>query len=201
MAFESTINIIAIYQILKRLVTPFKDTKAYELGIIDNEGKLIKKPKDREEKKAYSVFDRFIFNLKRMLNKIPGGNTRLGNITAALYLLRENAPVNNIGSGNIALPKLPGFDKRTIPREIKDDRVIFEVDDDTWHKCCRKTKNRYHKFAVYIDPKPLRREIRKIVKQYPEKSIILKHAKTNNMAYFRFGRGDQNANLVKHFYQ
>ena len=34
-----------IYQVLKRLTTPFDQTDAYELGLIDKNGKLLKKPK------------------------------------------------------------------------------------------------------------------------------------------------------------
>ena len=50
-----------IYQVLKRLTTPFDETKAFELGIIDKNGKLLKKPKTSEDKNAYNYFDRFIF--------------------------------------------------------------------------------------------------------------------------------------------
>ena len=32
-----------IYHVLKRLTTPFEETKAFELGLIDKNGKLIKK--------------------------------------------------------------------------------------------------------------------------------------------------------------
>ena len=34
------------YRFIKTLVTPFVDTKAYELGIIDEKGKFLKKMKD-----------------------------------------------------------------------------------------------------------------------------------------------------------
>ena len=34
-----------IYQVLKRLTTPFEETKAFELGLIDKNGKLLKKAK------------------------------------------------------------------------------------------------------------------------------------------------------------
>ena len=34
-----------IYQVLKRLTTPFDETKAFELGIIDKNGKLLKNQK------------------------------------------------------------------------------------------------------------------------------------------------------------
>ena len=77
-----------IYQVLKRLTTPFEDTKAFELGLIDKDGKLIKKAKSRDEKKAVTYFDRFIFNLKRLLHKV-GLKSKFATYAAALFLLKE----------------------------------------------------------------------------------------------------------------
>ena len=78
-----------IYQVLKRLTTPFDETKAFELGLIDKDGKLLKKAKTRDEKEAYSYFDRFIFNLKRLLHRV-GMKSKFASYGAALFLLRED---------------------------------------------------------------------------------------------------------------
>ena len=78
-----------IYQVLKRLTTPFNETKAFELGLIDKNGKLLKKPKTQEERKAYNYFDRFIFNMKRLLHRV-GLKSKFASYGAALFLLRED---------------------------------------------------------------------------------------------------------------
>ena len=78
-----------IYQVLKRLTTPFDETKAFELGLIDKNGKLLKKAKTSEEKKAYTYFDRFIFNMKRLLHKF-GLKSKFASYGAALFLLKED---------------------------------------------------------------------------------------------------------------
>lgn len=86
------LDTLYVYQIIKKLVTPFKKTKAYSLGIIDKDGNVLKPRKDletQEEKKAYTTFDTLIFNLKKLLAKIPGGKTRLGTFVAGLMLLKE----------------------------------------------------------------------------------------------------------------
>ena len=87
------IDALVAYRVLKILVTPFKRTKAYKLGIIDDKGKVLKKAKELEtsaEKKAYTILHRFIFNLKRLLNKVPGGRSKFGSYAAAaIMLLRE----------------------------------------------------------------------------------------------------------------
>jgi hypothetical protein len=84
-------NLIA-YRVLMMLVTPFEDTEAYKLGIIDKTGKnLIKMSNlDNEEQKAsYTYLHRLVFNLKKILNKLPGGDSKLKNIVAAMFLLKE----------------------------------------------------------------------------------------------------------------
>lgn len=84
-------NIIA-FKILSMLVTPFKDTDAYKLGIIDENGKNLIKPSKftkYEQKEAYSYLHRLVFNMKRILAKLPGGDNKLKSIVAALYLVKE----------------------------------------------------------------------------------------------------------------
>ena len=40
------IDAVIAYRVLKLLVTPFDKTKAFELGIIDDKGKVLKKSRD-----------------------------------------------------------------------------------------------------------------------------------------------------------
>lgn len=80
------------YRFIKLLVTPWEKTEAYELGIIDDNGKVIKKARDLEtsdEKSAYTVFHRLVFNIKRLLNKLPFGKTKLASWATALFLIKE----------------------------------------------------------------------------------------------------------------
>lgn len=65
-----TLDLFLVYQFIKRLSTPFNETKAYELGLIDEKGKKLKKASTRAEKDAMTYYDRLIFNLKRLVSKI-----------------------------------------------------------------------------------------------------------------------------------
>jgi len=85
------VDALVAYRVLKLLVTPFKKTKAFELGIIDEKGKVLIKsqdikktpnPKRTELRNAYTLLIRFVFNLKRMLSKI-GIRGPLGSAAAA----------------------------------------------------------------------------------------------------------------------
>lgn len=82
------IDLFLVYQFIKRLSTPFENTKAFELGLIDEKGKRLKKASTREEKDAMTYYDRLIFNLKRLIAK-AGIQSRFVTFAAALFLLKE----------------------------------------------------------------------------------------------------------------
>ena len=62
-------NIYFVYQFLKKLVTPFEKTKAFELGIIDDKGKILIRRRDlktQDQKEAYALSDTLIWNIKTL---------------------------------------------------------------------------------------------------------------------------------------
>lgn len=84
-------NLIA-YKILSMLVKPFTETEAFKLGIIDAQGKNLRKSsslKTQDERDAYTYLNRLVFNMKRILGKLPGGDSRMKNLVAALWLVKE----------------------------------------------------------------------------------------------------------------
>ena len=83
-------DLFLVYQFVKRLTTPFDKTDAFKLGLIDEKGKKLKSAVTAEEKKAMTYYDRLIFNLKRILSKIPGGSTKFGSFAAAAFLMKEH---------------------------------------------------------------------------------------------------------------
>ena len=67
-------NLATAYFFVKKMATPFKKTKAYKLGIIDEKGNILKKMKELEsdeERKAYTLLDRVIWNIKKLMSFIP----------------------------------------------------------------------------------------------------------------------------------
>ena len=79
------------FRFIRMMVMDWKSWDAYKLGIIDENGKRIKKVKldDEEKKSAYTPFIRLAANIKRLVAKIPGGGTKLGSFASALYLIKE----------------------------------------------------------------------------------------------------------------
>lgn len=81
-----------IYQFIKKLVTPFSQMTAFKYGIIDQNGNFLRKRSDlktTDEKNALGLFDIVVINLKRLLEKIPGGRSQLASYAAALILTRQ----------------------------------------------------------------------------------------------------------------
>ena len=96
------IDLFVTYRFIKLLVTPFKETDAYKLGIIDKDGNRVMpppiggvrqtKPKGLDtiaEKSAYTILHKLVFNIKKIFGKVPGLRTKLGTYAAALFLLKD----------------------------------------------------------------------------------------------------------------
>ena len=63
------------------------------MGIIDERGKVLKRYKTLEriaERQAYTILHRLVFNIKKLIEKIPGGKSRLATYAAALFLIKEH---------------------------------------------------------------------------------------------------------------
>lgn len=90
-------DLVYTFRFLKLLVTKWEDTDAFKLGLIDAKGKRIKSKglNTSEERGAYTTFHRLVYNIKRLLEKIPGGSSRIGTYAAALFLLKEHFGVSD----------------------------------------------------------------------------------------------------------
>ena len=86
------VDLFLVYSFIRRLATPYTEWEAYKLGIIDENGTVLRKRKDLRtiaERNAFGVFDTMILNLKKILDKVPGGKSKIASYSAALYLIKE----------------------------------------------------------------------------------------------------------------
>ena len=96
------IDLFVTYRFIKLLVTPFEKTEAFKLGIVDVKGNRILPPpiagvrqtrpeplRTSEEKNAYTILHKLVFNIKKIFGKVPGLRTKLGTYAAALFLLKD----------------------------------------------------------------------------------------------------------------
>lgn len=118
-------DLIYTFRFLTLLVTKFEETEAFKAGIIDAEGRRRKDfnadlAVNREAlQNYYTPFHRLVFNIKKMMLKVPGGSTSIASYAAALYLIKEKYGV------------LEPFIERGL-REIGFDSTDFLTEQRTW---------------------------------------------------------------------
>ena len=98
------IDLFVTYRFLKLLVTPWKKQEAFKQGIIDGKGKTLIKSRDftkDDQRQAFTLLHRLVFNCKRIMSKIPLLKTQLGTYAAALFLLKEHYKIENLPEGEI----------------------------------------------------------------------------------------------------
>ena len=124
MSIKTAADLIYTFRFIKTLTTKWEDTDAYELGIIDSDGKVLRKAatlKDQKEKDAYTTFHRLVFNIKRLLEKLPFGKTKLASYAAALFLIKEQS----------GLPQDYIEDMMSSIEGVDDEFTIIESDEGT----------------------------------------------------------------------
>lgn len=94
---QRLVDIYIVFQFVKKLTTPFVKTDAYKRGIIDDKGNVLRPYKtltDAKDKAAWTWLDILINNLKRLMAKLPGGQSAFFTYAMSFFLLRE--PVSKL---------------------------------------------------------------------------------------------------------
>lgn len=97
-ALTKAADTVYTLRFLRLLTTAFVDTNAYKEGLIDDKGNKLKKPFTEKEKSVYNYFHRLVFNIKKLIAKVPGGSSKIATYASALYLIKEHL---NLSDKNI----------------------------------------------------------------------------------------------------
>lgn len=110
MSLKQASDLVYAFRFVRLLTTKWEDLDAYKLGIIDKNGDRIKSVAldTTKKREAYTPFMRLAFNTKRLLQKAPGGSSKIASFAAALYLIRENVGLKDRQIEKIL--KKSGFD-------------------------------------------------------------------------------------------
>jgi len=127
-------NLIA-YRVLTMLVKPFSETDAFKLGIIDNKGKNLIKPssfRTQEQREAYTFLHRLVFNMKKIINRLPGGESKLKSLVSAYFLIREYYEKNNRSTSMMQekFNKLMQSEAILVEESILVEKFIKDLDED-----------------------------------------------------------------------
>jgi len=136
------IDTVIVFRILKMMTRKWEEMDAYKFGIIDDNGKRIKskKPKTSEEKNSFTLLHRLVFNLKRVLELLPFGRTRLASYAASLALLKENFNIDGeylerhfyqyLKENDLVLDLLEGHDNMNNLQKGKE----YELRQSVWNE-------------------------------------------------------------------
>ena len=87
---STAMDLYFVYKFAKFIAMEWTDWPAYQLGIIDEKGNVIKKKRQGiEERSNYTLFHRLLRKLKQLLEKVPGMRGKLGKAVAAYFLFKE----------------------------------------------------------------------------------------------------------------
>ena len=122
----SAIDLFVTYRFLKLLTTEFKKTDAYKLGIIDDKGNRITKENSQEvavplntsqQKNAYTILHKLVFNIKKLFMKVPGLRSKVGTYAAALFLLKDTFKESVAD---------PDFFEKELVKYLKENNIEFD---------------------------------------------------------------------------
>lgn len=83
------VDLFVAIKFVRLLSTPWVEWEAFNLGLIDETGKRLKKAKTKEEKESMTIFHVMVKNVKRIMEKLPFGKTKLASYATALFLIKE----------------------------------------------------------------------------------------------------------------
>lgn len=185
--------------------------------MIDENGAILKKRRDMDqsEKKSLTLFDVMIFNIKKQLAKLPGGDSKIRNFATALWLLKEDIDLGFVDQNDVfVLAEEVSAEKEfsELTEEIAnsigggamDNTVVAVKPKDQpktsqFGKCrvyhvseqafCshRRTKGRYERFMKHIGPGPVHDDIREYAKKHPTESILIHNETMGAYAVLKLG--------------
>ena len=138
----NVVDTVIVFRILKMMTRKWEEMDAYKFGLIDDNGKRIKskKPKTSEEKNSFTLLHRLVFNLKRVLELLPFGRTRLASYAASLALLKEHFEIDGkyleesfytyLKENDLVLDLLEGHDNKNNLVKGKD----YELRQSVWNE-------------------------------------------------------------------
>ena len=128
---KDLVDLAITYKFLKNLVTPFDKWPAYKLGLIDKDGNIIKPRRERlkqQEKDALGYFDVVTLNLRKLLGKLPGGQSTIATYAAALLLMKEY-PKKQMREGYEPSEQQVAYMLQQMIKEIEEEQAVTNSTD------------------------------------------------------------------------
>lgn len=114
MADSNPLSLLVAIKFIDLLATDFTEWEAYRLGLIDADGKKVRKPQTPEEKRLFRSWYNLVRNIKRSLATVPGGKSKFASYATAFSLLRESMGTDDQTESLIAEALDPGGERLVV---------------------------------------------------------------------------------------
>lgn len=197
----SKISTFYAFKFLRMLTKDFRDWKAYELGLIDEDGNTIREAETKEEKEALNSFNKIVKNIKKQIEKVPGLGSTLGSFAAAAYLMKEEG-YEDIAEEIMLIKDLNEQDLEQYGNELLNETTTtaavptganigpmpdghaagmawFDVSDDVFQKAGqgKKKKKHWRKFVQYDENAE---RIRQYARKNPTTPMMFRNRKNQS---------------------
>ncbi len=208
---NKAIDLVYVVRFLRTLTTPWTAMDAFRTGVINATGDVIvpKSKQSEAQKDSYSKFDVLVWNLKKLIEKVPLGKSTVAKYTAALALLKEDvAPeefnvlvlefakylessndkesvellMNENFTGGIDM--VDGGRKKVHADEEHAGDAVFHVDPEVFHKSMQ-GKSRYARYKTYVGEDEIGVKVKDYAKSNPNKNVMLKDKQSGALLYLR----------------
>lgn len=113
----SKIDSVLAFIFVKSIITNPMTTKAFELGLIDDKGRVIKSPETDDEHAALTVLDRLGFKIRRLLS------SKLSELSSFAYVKTTDAKYQKLLSTN-------DVEKKALIKRVKQDLLNLSEKHD-----------------------------------------------------------------------
>lgn len=183
------------YKFVNQLNRKWKDWIAYDLGLIDDEGNVIREPETRDEKKALNSFNRLVKNIKKEIEDTDLGD-EIGSASLASYLIKEKGyydlaetileefeidentywkATNQYLTETVTTSAVPtGANIGPQPDGHVMNSPFFDIDKDVFYRAYHgKKKNKHWKKFLKNDENS--EKVRQYARKYPKEKIWLRN--------------------------
>lgn len=210
-----SVDYLYAFRLVKILFQKWESTDAFKLKLIDSNGKKLKSPSSLEERAAYTPFIALAFNIKRVLGKVPGGDSKVAALAASYMMMKEYAVYedgilpevldevfeNALKDSGLIIEDAPVMTASAVPsqpmpigvkrKNWKDmpkfaGKHTFEVNADLFDRV-KSAKIKGERWDQYIKTEDgeVGEDIKKFAKSYPQKPIVLKREKLDVFTHLR----------------
>lgn len=185
------------YKFIRLLTKPYTDLPAFQLGLIDVSGNKLKRAETLEEKRAIDPFTRIVLKIRKLIERVPFGQSSIFKYAVMLQMLKEEVEKTDSDfqpimdkfaqfiSENMTTSAIDIADK---PMDFSSHKtfagkIVFDVDQDTYHSM-RFGKTKQGRYKTHFD-ETVGPKIKEYVSRFPKKGVLLQNSKTGAMIVYR----------------